>query len=159
MLSASHVVHGALAEEGGCSSCHSPHFSHLPKLQKTAQPESCLKCHDKPLKTKDGSTLTDMVALLKLGAGVNRLALEEQRHLVDFFTKSAAEVLRRYFSHDLVQALIQPADILVPVLCLAAVPDRMFVVRVPPEHMRLQIATRKIKEQQAVVVIVDGVVK
>ena len=65
MLSASHVVHGALAEEGGCSSCHSPHFSHLPKLQKTAQPESCLKCHDKPLKTKDGSTLTDMVALLK----------------------------------------------------------------------------------------------
>ena len=52
-----------------------------------------------------GGGLADMMALLKLGAGVNRLGLEEQRHLVDFFTKSAADVLRRYFSHDLVQAL------------------------------------------------------
>ena len=52
-----------------------------------------------------GGGLANMMALLKLGAGVNRLGLEEQRHLVDFFTKSAADVLRRYFSHDLVQAL------------------------------------------------------
>ena len=43
--------------------------------------------------------------MLKLGAAVNRLSLEEQRHLVDFFTKSAADILRRYFSHELVQAL------------------------------------------------------
>ena len=49
--------------------------------------------------------LADLLALLKLGAGVNRLSLEEQRHLVDFFTKSAADILRRYFSHELVQAL------------------------------------------------------
>jgi phytoene dehydrogenase-like protein len=52
-----------------------------------------------------GGGLGDMLALLKLGAGVNRLSLEEQRHLVDFFTKSAADVLQRYFSHELVQAL------------------------------------------------------
>ncbi|HEV7661772.1 MAG TPA: NAD(P)/FAD-dependent oxidoreductase [Allosphingosinicella sp.] len=52
-----------------------------------------------------GGGLGDIVALLKLGAGVNRLSLEEQRHLVDFFTKSAADVLQRYFGHELVQAL------------------------------------------------------
>ncbi len=52
-----------------------------------------------------GGGLADLVSLLKLGAGVNRLALEEQRHLLDFFTKSAADILERYFSHDLVQAL------------------------------------------------------
>ena len=52
-----------------------------------------------------GGGLADILALLKLGAGVNRLSLEEQRHLLDFFTKSAADILDRYFSHDLVQAL------------------------------------------------------
>ena len=52
-----------------------------------------------------GGGLSDLLALLKLGTGVNRLTLEEQRHLLDFFTKSAADVLDRYFSHDLVKAL------------------------------------------------------
>jgi phytoene dehydrogenase-like protein len=52
-----------------------------------------------------GGGLGDLFALLKLGGGVGRLGLEEQRHLVDFFTKSAADILARYFSHDLVQAL------------------------------------------------------
>ncbi|HET9427998.1 MAG TPA: NAD(P)/FAD-dependent oxidoreductase [Allosphingosinicella sp.] len=52
-----------------------------------------------------GGGLGDMLSLLKLGRGVNRLGLEDQRHLVDFFTKSAADILERYFSHELVQAL------------------------------------------------------
>jgi phytoene dehydrogenase-like protein len=52
-----------------------------------------------------GGGLGDLLALLKLGAGVGRLPLEEQRHLVDFFTKSAADILERYFSFELVQAL------------------------------------------------------
>jgi len=52
-----------------------------------------------------GGGLSGLMALLKLGAGVNRLSLDEQRHLVDFFTKSAADILNRYFSHELVQAL------------------------------------------------------
>jgi phytoene dehydrogenase-like protein len=52
-----------------------------------------------------GGGLPDILALLKLGAGVRRLRLEEQRNLADFFTRSAAEILRRYFSHELVQAL------------------------------------------------------
>ena len=52
-----------------------------------------------------GGGVADIMALLKLGAGVNRLSLDEQRHLVDFFTKSASDILRRYFSHELVQAL------------------------------------------------------
>src|SRR3954471_18236696 len=38
-----------------------------------------------------GGGLWDLLALLKLGGGVSRLNLEEQRHLVDFFTKSAAD--------------------------------------------------------------------
>jgi phytoene dehydrogenase-like protein len=52
-----------------------------------------------------GGGIGELAGLLKLGAGVNRLKLEEQRHLVDFFTKSAADILERYFSHELVQAL------------------------------------------------------
>jgi phytoene dehydrogenase-like protein len=52
-----------------------------------------------------GGGIGDLIALLKLGNGVRGLSAEEQRHLVDFFTKSAADILNRYFSHDLVQAL------------------------------------------------------
>jgi len=52
-----------------------------------------------------GGGLGDLFALAQLGRGVGRLPLEEQRHLLDFFTKSATEILERYFSHDLVQAL------------------------------------------------------
>lgn len=52
-----------------------------------------------------GGGLGDLMALLKLGGGVGRLGLEEQRHVVDFFTRSAAEILDRHFSHELVQAL------------------------------------------------------
>ena len=52
-----------------------------------------------------GGGLKDLLALLKLGGGVGRLPIEEQRHLVDFFTKSAADILERYFGHALVQAL------------------------------------------------------
>ena len=52
-----------------------------------------------------GGGVGDLMALLRLGGGVGRLGLEQQRHLVDFFTKSAAEILQRYFSDSLVQAL------------------------------------------------------
>ncbi|HEX4737236.1 MAG TPA: NAD(P)/FAD-dependent oxidoreductase [Allosphingosinicella sp.] len=52
-----------------------------------------------------GGGLADILSLLKLGNSVRGLSAEDQRHLLDFFTKSAAEILERYFSHDLVQAL------------------------------------------------------
>jgi phytoene dehydrogenase-like protein len=52
-----------------------------------------------------GGGVGDLLALLALGRGVSGLDREEQRHLLDFFTKPAADILRRYFSHDLVQAL------------------------------------------------------
>lgn len=52
-----------------------------------------------------GGGLADILALLSLGNSVRSLAGEEQRHLLDFFTKSAADILLRYFSHDLAQAL------------------------------------------------------
>jgi phytoene dehydrogenase-like protein len=52
-----------------------------------------------------GSGLANLIGLLKLGNSVRGLSLEEQRHLVDFFTKSASDILTRYFSHELVQSL------------------------------------------------------
>jgi len=52
-----------------------------------------------------GGGLTDVLAALKLGSGLRALSAEERRDLLDFFTKSAGEILRRHFSHERVQAL------------------------------------------------------
>src|SRR5215217_4899930 len=52
-----------------------------------------------------GGGLGDIAGALRLGNDVRGLAAEERRHLLDFFTKSAGEILRRYFREDLVQAL------------------------------------------------------
>ena len=52
-----------------------------------------------------GGGLADVLAALKLGNSVRGMTLEEQRNLVDFFTKSAADILERYFTTDIVQAL------------------------------------------------------
>ena len=46
-----------------------------------------------------GGGLADFIGLLKLGNSIRGLSLEEQRHLVDFFTKSATDIITRYFSH------------------------------------------------------------
>jgi phytoene dehydrogenase-like protein len=52
-----------------------------------------------------GGGLADVLAALKLGNSVRGMTAEEQRNLLDFFTKSAADILDRYFSTDIVQAL------------------------------------------------------
>ena len=52
-----------------------------------------------------GGGLADILALLQLGNGVRRMDIEEQRILLDFFTKSAGEILDRYFETDIVKAL------------------------------------------------------
>jgi phytoene dehydrogenase-like protein len=52
-----------------------------------------------------GGGLGDVLAALKLGNSVRRMSAEEQRNLFDFFTKSAADILDRYFETDIVQAL------------------------------------------------------
>jgi len=52
-----------------------------------------------------GGGPADLAALLKLGNGVGGLGIESQRHLLDFFTKSASDILDGYFQSDLVKAL------------------------------------------------------
>ena len=52
-----------------------------------------------------GGGLADVLAALKLGNSVRGMGAEAQRDLVDFFTKSAADILERYFETDIVQAL------------------------------------------------------
>ncbi len=52
-----------------------------------------------------GGGLADVLAALKLGNAVRGMSSEEQRNLLDFFTKSAADILDRYFRTDIVQAL------------------------------------------------------
>jgi phytoene dehydrogenase-like protein len=52
-----------------------------------------------------GGGLADVLAALKLGNAVRGMTAEEQRNLFDFFTKSAADILDRYFTTDIVQAL------------------------------------------------------
>ena len=52
-----------------------------------------------------GGGIGDVLALLKLGNSVRGLDIEEQRNLLDFFTKSASDILDRYFESDIVKAL------------------------------------------------------
>ncbi|HEX8379354.1 MAG TPA: NAD(P)/FAD-dependent oxidoreductase [Allosphingosinicella sp.] len=52
-----------------------------------------------------GGGLADVLAALKLGNSVRGMTAEEQRNLLDFFTKSAADILERHFAADIVQAL------------------------------------------------------
>ncbi len=52
-----------------------------------------------------GGGVSDLLTLMKLGGSVGRQSLAEQRLLFDFFTKSAADILRRYFRTDIVQTL------------------------------------------------------
>ncbi|RZV48054.1 MAG: NAD(P)/FAD-dependent oxidoreductase [Pseudomonadales bacterium] len=52
-----------------------------------------------------GGGFADLLALLKAGRVAQRLSLETQRDLLDFFTKSASEILDSYFENDTVKAL------------------------------------------------------
>ncbi|RBP53191.1 phytoene desaturase family protein [Arenicella xantha] len=49
--------------------------------------------------------LADLLALLKLGHISGKLSLETQRNLLDFFTKSAGDILDFYFENETVKAL------------------------------------------------------
>jgi len=60
------VVHGAVLAEGGCTTCHEPHSSRLPSLQRGTQPQSCLLCHNKIMTDAAGATIADMASLLAL---------------------------------------------------------------------------------------------
>ncbi len=52
-----------------------------------------------------GGGLSDIWAALKSGRIAQKAGLEVQRDLLDFFAKSAAEILDRYFENDVVKAL------------------------------------------------------
>lgn len=52
-----------------------------------------------------GGGLSDIWAAIKAGRIAQKAGLETQRDLLDFFTKSAGEILDRYFENDIVKAL------------------------------------------------------
>ena len=52
-----------------------------------------------------GGGLSDVLALLKTGNALRKLPIETQRNLLDFFTRSAGEILDQYFDNDAVKAL------------------------------------------------------
>jgi phytoene dehydrogenase-like protein len=52
-----------------------------------------------------GGGIADVLAALKLGSSVRGLDAEQRRDLLDFFTKSAGDILDRYFETDIVKAL------------------------------------------------------
>jgi len=52
-----------------------------------------------------GGGLSDLLALLKAGRKMGKLTLETQRNLLDFFTKSAGDILDQYFENETVKAL------------------------------------------------------
>lgn len=52
-----------------------------------------------------GGGLSDLLALLKSGHRVSKLSLDDQRNLLNFFTKSAGEILDTYFRNETVKAL------------------------------------------------------
>src|SRR4051812_44317605 len=52
-----------------------------------------------------GGGLADVLAALKLGTGLRALDAGQRRDLLDFFTKSAGDILNRYFQTDIVKAL------------------------------------------------------
>ncbi len=52
-----------------------------------------------------GGGLSDLLTMIKSARIANKASLETQRDLLDFFTKSAGEILDRYFENDIVKAL------------------------------------------------------
>lgn len=52
-----------------------------------------------------GGGFADVLSALKLGNSVRGMSAEERRNLLDFFTKSAADILDRHFETPIVQAL------------------------------------------------------
>jgi phytoene dehydrogenase-like protein len=52
-----------------------------------------------------GGGLADVIALLKSARIASKLSIESQRDLLDFFTKSAGEILDHYFENETVKAL------------------------------------------------------
>ena len=52
-----------------------------------------------------GGGLSDLLTLLKAGRAASKLSAATQRDLLDFFTKSAGEILDQYFENDVVKAL------------------------------------------------------
>ncbi len=64
MTAGAKVIHGAVTAEGGCTTCHEPHASARPALQRGTERAACLTCHDKVVPAADGTRLTNMAAHL-----------------------------------------------------------------------------------------------
>ncbi len=52
-----------------------------------------------------GGGIADLIAVIKAGRTASKLSLETQQNLLDFFTRSAGEILDHYFENETVKAL------------------------------------------------------
>ncbi len=70
-LTNSKLVHGALTQENGCTTCHEAHGSRLPNLRKASEINECMSCHDKEIKTASGGKLMNMGELLRTNTNLH----------------------------------------------------------------------------------------
>jgi predicted CXXCH cytochrome family protein len=65
LIETSAHVHGAVGTGKSCMTCHIGHGGMLPQILAGPPMELCLSCHDRPIETPDGRTLTDMATMLR----------------------------------------------------------------------------------------------
>ena len=78
--------------------------------------------------------------------------------LITMIVACAAVAVHQVADHG-VELLVEPPDVAELCLRFGLGTDRVLFVGVPPEDVRLEVAAGKVEEQQAVVVVIDGVVE
>jgi predicted CXXCH cytochrome family protein len=113
------VKHSAVMNDRACLNCHTPHHADRPKLMVDVQAKTCLKCHDKEIKTANGKSIAAVAGVLdpnlaKHGAikdgncegchdahGSDRAGLLTKANASGFYQKFAADQYALCFScHD-----------------------------------------------------------
>lgn len=63
--------HGAVTTDRACLNCHEAHAGDRHSMLKTDVVQLCYECHDREVELPDGSTLTNMKALIEGGASLH----------------------------------------------------------------------------------------